>query len=362
MMEQLVSAIVAAVNSRTLYPAAHPRVMQAVDAILAALADAAEDAERDSVTMLIVGDDLVAEQNIVRNPTLSQRQFIEVLKRRRIERLTLAAGLSAEECHQFIGSLAWDEAPESSPHIILGRVHVVVDDEESVKEDEPQGVTADQFDFIRDAFKRFRVDGNLPIGPMEQLVWGFIDSMSKSTRLMLPLAKLKEHDEYTFVHAVNVSLLVLAQARSFGIQGSMLHAFGMAALLHDIGKLMVPLEVLNKPGKLDGAQWAVMQRHSEEGAWYLSRIDGAAPLSVVVAYEHHMRFDGQPNYPVTRIARSPNLATRMTSIADSYDAISTTRPYMQPLMRATAIEILRNRAGTFYDPMLLANFIQIVCA
>ena len=360
-MEQLVAAIVAAVNSRTLYPAAHPRVVQAVEAILAALADAAEDAERDSVTMLIVGDDLVAEQDIVRNPTLSQRQFIEVLKRRGIERLTLAVGLSAEECHQFIGSLAWDEAPESSPHIILGRVHVVTDDEKE-KKDEPQGVTADQFDFIRDAFKRFRVDGNLPIAPMEQLIWGFIDSMSKSTRLMLPLAKLKEHDEYTFVHAVNVSLLVLAQARSFGIQGSMLHAFGMAALLHDIGKLMVPLEVLNKPGKLDGAQWTVMQSHAEEGAWYLSRIEGAAPLSVVVAYEHHMRFDGRPNYPVTRIARTPNLATRMTSIADSYDAISTTRPYKQPLMRATAIEILRGRSGTFYDPMLLANFIRIVCA
>src|SRR2546423_5125510 len=134
-MEPLVAAIVAAVNARTLYPAGHPRVVQAVAAILATLSDAAEDAERDSVTLLIVGDDLVFGDDIVRNTTLAQRQFIDILKRRGIERLTLAAGLGADECHRFTTALAAGELPDSSPHIILGRVQGSITDEATEHKD-----------------------------------------------------------------------------------------------------------------------------------------------------------------------------------------------------------------------------------
>ena len=161
------------------------------------------------------------------------------------------------------------------------------------------------------------------------------------------------------MHSVNVSLLVLAQARSFGLQGAMLHAFGMAGLLHDIGKLTVPIDILNKPGKLEGEQWAVMQSHAEQGSWYLSEMEGALPLTAVVAFEHHLRFDTQPAYPILKTPRVPNLASRMTSIADAYDAMQTVRPYQKPLMRASALEILKKRAGAFYDPLLVANFARL---
>jgi response regulator RpfG family c-di-GMP phosphodiesterase len=134
----------------------------------------------------------------------------------------------------------------------------------------------------------------------------------------------------------------------------------MAGLLHDLGKLTVPLEVLNKPGKLEGEQWAIMQSHAEKGAWLLSEMENAPPLTVVVAYEHHLRYDRAPNYPVLKNPRMPNLVSRMTSIADTYDAMSTIRPYQQPLGRATAIEILQKRAETFYDPLLVANFTHLL--
>jgi HD-GYP domain-containing protein (c-di-GMP phosphodiesterase class II) len=357
-MEQLVTQITGAVNARTLYPPNHPRVVRGVAQILSAMKETLAQRGSDSLTFLIVGDDLVAESDVVRRPTLSQRQFVEMLKRRGVERLTLADGLTEEEAHQIVSVLATGETPQSSPHVVYGRVHVAITDDQNTGA--PAEVTADQLDPVREAFARFRIDRKLPLAPMEQMVWSFIDSLSKTTRAILPLAKLKEHDEYTFIHSVNVSLLVLAQARSFGIQGPMLHAFGMAGLLHDIGKLMVPLEVLNSPGKLDGEQWALMQSHAEQGAWYLSESQGTTPLSIVVAYEHHLRFDGRPNYPMLRAPRVPNVASRMTSIADAYDAMSTIRPYQQPLGRATAVQVLQKRVETFYDPMLVANFIRIV--
>jgi HD-GYP domain-containing protein (c-di-GMP phosphodiesterase class II) len=361
-MDHLIIQIAAGINMRTLYPANHPRVAQSVDQIIAALKAVLQERGSDALTFLLVGDDLVVDDKILRRATLSQHQFIESLKSKGIERLTLGEGLEAEEAHRFIASMASNQIPDSSPHIVLGRVHVVVEDQEAPRDDEEdrQELSADLLEPVREAFSHFREGGKLPLATMEQLVWGFIDSLSRTTRSVLPLARLKEHDEYTFVHSVNVSLLVLAQARAFGIQGAMLHSFGLAGLVHDIGKLTVPLGVLNKPGKLEGDQWVVMQGHAEQGSWYLSEQPEAQPLSILVAYEHHLRYDCQPAYPVLRNPRVPNLASRMTSIADAYDAMSTVRPYQKPLLRSAALDILTKRCETFYDPLLVASFTRLI--
>lgn len=359
-MEQLIIQLAAAVNMRTLYPAAHPRVIVAEEQVIDALTRALAANHTDAITILIVGDDLVMDDQIVRKTSLSQQQFIEIMRRHGIERLTLAGGIDTAEVEVLVTALASGVTPAASAHVVLGRVNVMIEGEALPESEEVRELSAEQLESIKDAFGKFRDEGKLPLGQMEELVWSLIDSLSRTTRSILPLAKLKEHDEYTFVHAVNVSLMVLAQGRSFGMSGQMLHALGMAGLLHDIGKLMVPLAVLNKPGKLEGADWAAMQSHTEQGAWYLTETEGATPLSIVVAYEHHMRYDGLPNYPVTKRQRVPNLASRMTAIADTYDAMSTVRPYQKPQMRSAAFEVLRKRSETFYDPMLVANFIRMV--
>ena len=359
MMDQVIIRIAAAANMRALYPANHPRVISSIEHIGTSIAAETEAKEQDSLTFLIVGDDLVIGDDVIRKTTLSQRQFIQALKRRGIERLTIARGVTPAEMATLVEALAGiSPIPPSSPNIILGQVHVGTD--EAAKKDERREITSDDLDVVREAFAKFRATNTLPLGAMEHLVWGFIDSLSRTTRAMIPLAKLKEHDEYTFIHSVNVSLLVLAQARSFGIEGPMLHAFGMAGLLHDIGKLLVPLAVLNKPGKLEGEEWAEMQSHAERGAWYLAELDGTLPLAITCAYEHHMRYDGQAAYPVVKGGRIPHLASRMTSIADAFDAMMTVRPYQKPLLRSAAEEILTKRAGTFYDPLLTGNFVTII--
>ena len=358
-MEALIAQITAAANMRTLYPANHPRVVGAVRAVIDTLQTIVEDRGTDAVTFLVVADDLVVEDEVRRSSSLQQRQLVQLLKRGGVERLTLAQGIDAEEVDRFIAAIAAGSTPESSPHIVLGHVFVGIEREDSLKETKHE-LTADQIDVAREAFTRFRANKRVSMAEMEQLVWSLMDSLSSSTRGMLPLARLKDHDEYTFIHSVNVALLVLGQARSFGITGTMLHTIGMAALLHDIGKLMVPIDVLNTPGKLEGEAWAIMQSHAEQGAWYLSGMEGSSPLSILVAYEHHLRFDGKPNYPLLRVPRMPNLASRMTSIADAYDAMSTLRPYQKPKMREAAMEIIKRNSETIYDPLLVANFARLV--
>ena len=188
----------------------------------------------------------------------------------------------------------------------------------------------------------------MSLDPVEELVWGLADAVARSTQAVLPTVPLKSHDEYTFVHSVNVSLLVLAQARGFGFDGPLLHSMGVAALLHDVGKLRVPLDVLNKAGKLSGDEWQVMASHAELGAWELGALANSAPLSILVAYEHHLRYDGEPELPGESASpETPTLASQLTAIADVYDAICTVRPYRRALSQAAALDVLRSRAGTF---------------
>jgi putative nucleotidyltransferase with HDIG domain len=358
--EQLIVNIASAVNIWTLYPSNHPRVVKAAGQVIESLDNVLRPARTDSVTFLVVGDDLVVEQEVVRKSTLSHVQFISNLKERGVERLTLARGIDEAEASALIGALATGTNLESSPHVTYGRVEVETTEEKDKTKKERRELTSEQLDVVREAFAQFRTHQTLPVGAIEQLVWGFVEALSRSTRSVLPLAKLKQHDEYTFVHSVNVSLLVMSQARSFGIQGPMLHSFGTAALLHDIGKLLVPLSVLNHPGKLEGDEWAIMQSHAEQGAAYLSSVGQSSELAVLVAYEHHLRYDMKPAYPILSKPRRPNLIARMTAIADAYDAMSTVRPYQKPLMRAAALEILAKRADTFYDPLLIGNFTRMV--
>ena len=117
-----------------------------------------------------------------------------------------------------------------------------------------------------------------------------------------------------------------------------------------------------KAGRLSGEEWQVMASHAEMGAWELGALANSAPLSILVAYEHHLRFDGEPNYPAVRTSRPPTLASQLTAIADVYDAICTVRPYRRALSQAAALDVLRSRAGTFHDPYLVGQFCQLVTA
>ena len=362
-LERLIVHIAAAINVRALYSGAHPRVGQAVQSILDDLTAAL--AGRESVTLFIVGEDLIADDRPLRRSGIYQQNFVQALRRRRVERLTLVRGLDAPECLQFVSGMASGATPGSTANVIVGGVEFAVADgvgNAAVEAKESAPISAEQVAAGQEAFARFRTDRQGSLQKMEEVVWSLMETLARSAHDVIPLAPLKSHDEYTFVHSVNVSLLVLAQARSFGIQGQVLHALGLAALCHDVGKLSVPLDVLNRPGKLEGDDWKVMQSHAEVGAWQLAALDEAPPLSVVVAYEHHLRYDGQPTYPVLRRPRRPALASQLTALADTFDAISTLRPYQAPHARPVALDILKKRAGTFLDPLLVGNFHRLAAA
>ena len=158
---------------------------------------------------------------------------------------------------------------------------------------------------------------------------------------------------------VNVSILTMAQARALGIEGTLLREFGLAALMHDIGKVRTPIEILNKPDKLTDDEFAVMRMHVVDGAEILRRTPEMPPLAPVVAFEHHLRLDGT-GYPVGVKRATLNLGTMLCSIADVYDAMRSQRAYQESFPTDRILAVLKRNDGMQFDQHLVRRFSQLM--
>ena len=152
------------------------------------------------------------------------------------------------------------------------------------------------------------------------MIDGLAQAVAQNRTALLALTTLKNYDNYTFTHMVNVSILTMGQARGLGIDGPLLREFGLAALMHDIGKVRTPLEILNKPDKLTDDEFAIMKRHVVDGAEILRMTPDVPALAPVVAFEHHLRVDGS-GYPDRRHAGRRSTSARCCAASPT----STTR-------------------------------------
>ncbi len=212
------------------------------------------------------------------------------------------------------------------------------------------------------------IRGERPIPPavVDGIVAEILASATVSAGSLIPLAALKHHDEYTFVHTVNVAILASALADSVGLSGQSLHDLTAAALLHDVGKVVIPKSILCKPGNLDDKELAVVRRHPSAGAALLYAQPGVPPMAVLVAYEHHQHLDGG-GYPAgaggagRRVrAHRPSLASQIVQVADVHDALRTHRPYRAAMTEMEAVETMHQMAGRQFDPQLFEQFLRVL--
>src|SRR5262245_65460138 len=188
---------------------------------------------------------------------------------------------------------------------------------------------------------------------------GLAQAVAQNRTALLALTTLKNYDNYTFTHMVNVSILTMGQARGLGIDGALLREFGLAALMHDIGKVKTPTDILNKPDKLDDREFEIMKRHTVDGAQILRRTPEMPTLAPIVAFEHHLRLDGS-GYP-ERVNRGQlNLATMLCGLADVYDAMRSQRHYQPAFPTDRILAVLKRNDGTQFDQNLVRRFAQLV--
>jgi len=212
---------------------------------------------------------------------------------------------------------------------------------------------------IHQILKKVNTAEDIDIEPIQETVNGFVKSVVSNPNALLWLTRIKDRDEYTAEHCLRVAVMAIAFGRHLNLPDEELSLIGMCGMLHDVGKMVIPNEVLNKPGRLTAEEYEVMKTHSEEGGRLLSEQSGLDPSIITAARHHHERLDGM-GYPSGLQAEKIPLYTRMITIVDAYDAISSARCYKKATTPAEALRILYDNRGSQFDPDLLQHFILMV--
>jgi putative nucleotidyltransferase with HDIG domain len=203
--------------------------------------------------------------------------------------------------------------------------------------------------------------GGLPLLEAEAVVRSLSVAMHGESDMMLPLLMLKEFDQYTTTHCLNVSVLTMALAEHLGLNPRDVRTFGVAGLLHDLGKVRIPTEILNKPGKLTDEERTVMQNHTVEGAKLIITSDRELDMAAAVAYEHHIMLNGG-GYPKRHYQRDVHKASTLVHVCDVYDALRTNRPYRAAWESERVLKYIEEKAGSEFEPEIARAFIEMMRA
>jgi putative nucleotidyltransferase with HDIG domain len=201
--------------------------------------------------------------------------------------------------------------------------------------------------------------GMLPLAEAEAVVRSLSLAMHGESEMLIPLLEMREFDEYTTTHSLNVAVLTMALAEHLELSAREVRGYGVAGLLHDLGKVRVPLEILNKPGKLTDEEREVMQRHTVEGARIIITSDRELDLAAAVAYEHHIMINGT-GYPHCHFHRDCHQGSKLVHVCDVYDALRTHRPYRDAWESERVLDYIEKRAGTDFEPTIAAEFVRMM--
>jgi putative nucleotidyltransferase with HDIG domain len=364
--EELIRRLAAALRSTELYSPVHPLVQRGIDALTTAAVERLQAAP--SIVIGIIGDEVVVDGTRLPRGSASLIGFARDLRDRGIEKVTMTRGLSRTEIGHLIAAFTDRASAVPLPERLLGRGvrnialgRIVVDE---VSGDQAgiaaarrvYGTAVETAETLWNAAKA----GDQPDpGAARKIIDGLARLVTQDRTSLMALTALKKYDNYTFTHMVNVSALAMAQARALNIDGPLLREFGFAALMHDIGKVNTPLEILNKPGKLTNDEFEVMKQHVVDGAHILRRTPEMPALAPIVAFEHHLKQD-LSGYPEKIGSRKLNLCTMIVSIADVFDALRSNRTYREGMATVRIRSIMGEQGNPAFNQVLLKRFVNLM--
>lgn len=208
-------------------------------------------------------------------------------------------------------------------------------------------------------FGEARMGNAINVGDAAPLVEEISYSISRNPEAFLNLARLKNADDYTYLHSVAVCGLMLALGKQLGLEGRVLKSAGVAGLLHDVGKALIPDNVLNKPGKLTDEEFAVIKGHPRKGWEILNISEGADEIALDVCLHHHERVDGR-GYPESISGDKLTLFARMGAVCDVYDALTSNRCYKNGWEPAEALRKMAEWREGHFDERVFHAFVKTV--
>ena len=363
---ELVRRVAVGLRSVELYSSAHPLVQRGIDALTTAVLGPLQDAP--TVVIAFIDDDIVVDTIRLENTSPTLTELARGVRLRDIEKLTFRRGVTREEVRAFLTTMG--ERDASAPvidrltaagvrHIALSKIVV----EEVTDQEAGIAIARRVYDTAVETAEMLWQAAKAGEKPDPSAARKIVDSLSRlvmqDSTSLVALTAVKKYDNYTFTHMVNVSALSMAQARSLNIDGALLREFGFAALMHDIGKGHTPLEILNKPDKLNKEEFEIMKRHVVDGAHILRRTPEMPALAPIVAFEHHLRQD-LSGYPENIGSRKLNLCTMIVSLADVFDALRSNRPYRNGLATARIRAIMGEQGNPAFNQVLLKRFVNLM--
>jgi HD-GYP domain-containing protein (c-di-GMP phosphodiesterase class II) len=342
-----------------LYRPAHPQTHRAKQTLFRALS--AYLSGQGRLTYRFMGDLLVANDRILPRESLLYRRFLETCQHARgIGAVGFTSGLQEEELDALLEALT--EGVGSSIDEWTARrrlMHLHLSPPTQPDRQSGEGVARRAYygsiEVLRDVEAMIRARRALSleqVGALRAYTSTMLEQMLQAPGLVLRLASIKSYDEYTLYHSVNVAVVSMGIGLALGLPHDLLRELGMAGMLHDLGKIAIPLEVLRKPGLLDAEEWRIMCRHPVLGADLLARLPGSNRLPLIVAFEHHMRYDGK-GYPFVRDGWRQHPVSRLACLADVFDAMTSRRAYKKAIPVEQVRAFVRDEAGRTFDPRLV---------
>jgi HD-GYP domain-containing protein (c-di-GMP phosphodiesterase class II) len=253
-------------------------------------------------------------------------------------------------------------AKEGMIHVTLHRALLVNKQAGSaVKEGKKKAsdIFRDTIDALKKVVQAVHLEKASSMRKVNSVIQSMVDNVLDNRDALMGLTNIKMYDEYTFAHSVNTAILAVSLGTYLSFDKPQIAALGVSALMHDIGKMTISNEIINKPGKLTDEEWKQVQRHPIEGALLLSNVRNLSKLAMVAAFEHHQH--GENGYPQIESEHKRHPFSQIVSLADSYEAITASRVYYKAKMPPDkAINILLKNRGITCAPVLLQAFINMV--
>jgi putative nucleotidyltransferase with HDIG domain len=366
LVDELLRRFGAALRGSQLYAPGHPLVTRNTAAFTEALLELL--AGTPSLSIGLLADEVIVGDQPMPRGAAALGDLFGRLKARGVERISFEKGVTADEllttvdalCRCLSAIAAGEVQALDLPHVHVGvlttdkRAAARPADMAMVRTLHAQVTTTMRAVWGR-ACQEGTVDASMASGVVDELA----HVMSQNREALIALTAIRSSDDYTFTHMVNVSILTMMQAQGLGIDGPLLREFGIAGLMHDIGKVHTPPAILSKPTRLDHEETVLVRRHPIDGAQILRRTMEFTPLAAVVAFEHHLRLDGT-GYPAAVKRDSLNLASMLCAVADVYDAMRSRRHYQDAFPADRILEVLRRGEGRAFEHHLVRRFVQLM--
>jgi len=364
LLTQMLQQFAGALRAAALYPSDHPAIHTPLRELATGLAMLLRD--REKVALGVVDDVLVLDEMPFYDAPSRFRAVSETLEAHRLEAILFQRGLVLGELVSLLRVLAPRNQEDDHsaleaatnfemPHILLCER---VDDA-----GDPRAIAQRTYErtlaIVVDLATEVRM-GKIPSsGHATQVVNTMRDLVLADESALLGLALLKNYDDYTYTHSVNVAIFALAFGRFQGLDGEDLQRVGLAGLLHDLGKVRTAESIVKKPGTLTSEEFRIMQRHPELGAEIVEQMQGIDVETGDLVLHHHVRADGT-GYPRLRAGQEIHPHGQIVAIADCYDALTTTRSYQKARHPSEAVQMLRQLGGTAYDRAQIEAFVALI--